>query len=281
MDPPPWLKSFSRADAWQAALVYAGLLLGAALVAPALVRRLRRRCAACEARAAAVLSRPVELRDAATVALAVLDLQIFVLIAAELAPECPPALWLIVNTLSCDVTGLALLTLLLRRRRQSWSAAFGGSWRRAVPDAAAGVLAYVALLPAFLLTAFACQSVLDLCGYPSAMQPLAALLAESDSAWVRAAVFVAAAGIAPVFEEAFFRGLWLPVLARRFGPARAIALTSLAFGQLHFHVPSLLPLMVVSAGFSLAYLCTGSLVTSIVMHAIFNAVNMGIILGMT
>ena len=83
--------------------------------------------------------------------------------------------------------------------------------------------------------------------------------------------------LAPVAEELFFRGLALPLLARRIGVAPAVAAVSGVFALLHFHVPSLAPLFVIGSAFSVAYLATGSLAVPIAMHAVFNAVNLGVL----
>jgi membrane protease YdiL (CAAX protease family) len=39
---------------------------------------------------------------------------------------------------------------------------------------------------------------------------------------------------------------------------------------MHLHAPSLLSLLVLSVGFSAGYAATGSILTPVVMHALFN-----------
>ena len=82
-----------------------------------------------------------------------------------------------------------------------------------------------------------------------------------------------ALAIAPVFEEVFFRGLAYPALKQRLGPARALVLVSAAFALVHFHAPSVVPLFALSLALGLAYEYTGSLLTPIAIHALFNATN--------
>jgi uncharacterized protein len=86
-----------------------------------------------------------------------------------------------------------------------------------------------------------------------------------------AIIAVTAVLVAPVVEELFFRGLLQRSLARRFGPAAAIAASSVLFGLAHFEalqLPALILFGVVLGG--LAH-WTGRLGPGIVAHATFNA----------
>jgi membrane protease YdiL (CAAX protease family) len=85
-------------------------------------------------------------------------------------------------------------------------------------------------------------------------------------------VFVAVT-VAPLVEEMLFRGVALPILERDFGTRAAVLLVSAVFAAIHFHLPSMAPLLVIAAGFAVAYVRTGSLLVSITMHALFNGVN--------
>ena len=89
-------------------------------------------------------------------------------------------------------------------------------------------------------------------------------------------VFAVGIVLAPVSEELLFRGIGLPLLIRRIGVWPAVCLLSLFFAALHLHIPSLIPLFLIGAAFSLAYLYTGAIAVPIAMHVIFNAVNIGL-----
>ena len=89
-----------------------------------------------------------------------------------------------------------------------------------------------------------------------------------------------AVGVAPIFEEILFRGIALPLLARRWGVAPAVVAVSAFFAVIHLHVPSLVPLFIIAVSFSLGYLYTGSLLAPVVMHALFNGVNLWILAGL-
>jgi membrane protease YdiL (CAAX protease family) len=88
-----------------------------------------------------------------------------------------------------------------------------------------------------------------------------------------------AAVLAPVAEELVFRGVALPVLARHLGVVPALLLTSMVFAAIHFHPEAVVPLFVAAACFGAAYAVTGRLVVAMVMHGLFNSVNLVVLLG--
>ena len=77
--------------------------------------------------------------------------------------------------------------------------------------------------------------------------------------------------IAPVWEETFFRGTLFPWLAGRMPVQQAQWLSALAFGAIHFHGPTLIPLTVFGALLVGIYRTSGSLIPAILVHALFNA----------
>lgn len=77
--------------------------------------------------------------------------------------------------------------------------------------------------------------------------------------------------LAPVWEEVFFRGTLFPWLADRLPVHQAQWLSALAFGAVHLHGPTLIPLTVFGALLAGIYRTSGSLVPSILVHAFFNA----------
>jgi membrane protease YdiL (CAAX protease family) len=80
--------------------------------------------------------------------------------------------------------------------------------------------------------------------------------------------------LGPFVEECVFRGIALPLLARTFGVGPGVLLSSALFAAIHLHLPSFVPLLVMSTAFALGYLYSGSLWVPFTMHAVFNTVNM-------
>ncbi len=77
--------------------------------------------------------------------------------------------------------------------------------------------------------------------------------------------------MAPVWEEVFFRGTLFPWLAGRMPVAQAQWISALAFGAVHLHGPTLIPLTVFGALLAGIYRTSGSLIPAILVHSLFNA----------
>lgn len=95
--------------------------------------------------------------------------------------------------------------------------------------------------------------------------------AATASDWYRVGlVMTLAMFVAPVTEELLFRGYFYGVLKQYVGVTPALVATSLLFAAVHLNGAVFLPLFVLAACLTLAYEATGSLLTSMVMHALFN-----------
>jgi membrane protease YdiL (CAAX protease family) len=77
--------------------------------------------------------------------------------------------------------------------------------------------------------------------------------------------------LAPIAEELYFRGLVFGSYRRTQSPAVAYGVTSLVFAVLHLNLPALLPILVLSLIFCYAYQRTGSIIPSMVGHALNNS----------
>ena len=190
----------------------------------------------------------------------------------------PESVLLLAQGLVFDGGGVLLLAVYLRRRGRTWANTFGLDRRRFASSTGLAVIAYLAMVPVLVFSSVVYQGILSTYGYPPSLQDVALVLSQPYGPWTRVAMAAVAVILAPVFEECVFRGIGLPLLARWLGMGPAILLTSLAFAAIHVHLPSLLPLLVIAVGFSLAYVYAGSLWVPITMHALFNAVNLGLLM---
>jgi membrane protease YdiL (CAAX protease family) len=106
--------------------------------------------------------------------------------------------------------------------------------------------------------------------YTPPRQPVVELfLKETDTTFLLyTSVFAAVFG--PVIEELFFRGFMYNAFKKRIGVFAAMLVTASAFAALHAHAVGFLPIMIL--GMLLAYLYekTGTLVSSITVHAMHN-----------
>jgi membrane protease YdiL (CAAX protease family) len=142
------------------------------------------------------------------------------------------------------------------------------------------LLRWLAVLPILWFAAFTWQFMLKAVGHAPNLQEAIRLFLATDDVRSRIQFVIFAVVLAPVAEEALFRGLLLPMLVRRTGAAAGVALTAVGFGALHGDVGTFVPLAIFSVALSLAYARTGTLRVSILMHALFNAVNLALMLGL-
>ena len=184
---------------------------------------------------------------------------------------------MVVQSIIFDWMGLAAIAALLARRRWPWRDAFGLETRGLFRNLGLGLLFYLATMPFFWFYSTLYQLGLKWLGMDPTLQEVAAAITAGGSFWVRIYLMTLAVVIAPVFEEFLFRGILLPAVARQYGVGRAVILTSLAFAAIHFHLPSFAPLFLMATAFALAYLYSESILVPVVMHSVFNAVNLGLL----
>jgi membrane protease YdiL (CAAX protease family) len=186
---------------------------------------------------------------------------------------------LVVRTLLPAAAGLAALWTAVRAGRLRLRLGLNAS--RARLGARQGIWAYLAALPAVALAALVWGAALRAAGLPVTTQPLVDLIA-GGAARPAMVLYLAAVAVslAPVVEEILFRGLILPALMRHYAPWQATLIVSTLFACIHLHAPSVGPLFVLAWALAFAYQWTGSLAAPIVMHALFNAVNLAVMLNM-
>jgi membrane protease YdiL (CAAX protease family) len=100
-----------------------------------------------------------------------------------------------------------------------------------------------------------------------------AIVKEFPHSAVGVIMFVLVAVVmAPVFEEIVFRGFLFRGLANSLGWVWGALISAAVFGGAHLQLDVFLPLAALGLALAWAYRRTGSLWTSITMHALFNAI---------
>ena len=170
---------------------------------------------------------------------------------------------------------LLLVSFCLAMTRVTFRGAFTSKGCTAGRALGKGVLYGLAAIPPVILLSHVMATCTEALGYEPRLQEVFNWLNDGTvSAGTRAFIMVAAIIIAPVTEETLFRGILFPALLKSRAFASAALVSGLYFALVHFHAPSLLPLLALSLAFSGAYAATGSLLTPIVMHALFNTVSL-------
>jgi len=146
--------------------------------------------------------------------------------------------------------------------RLTWSGAFRS------------LLALLVALPAIYLSY---ALVVHVFGADEKPQPLMQFFTSSETQlhdrWLL--VFTAIV-VAPLSEEAIFRGYFYGVIRRFGGRWPALILSAALFAAIHAHIPSFAPLFVLGLALTVLYEYTGSLWAPMLMHACFNATTIAI-----
>lgn len=156
--------------------------------------------------------------------------------------------------------------------------------RRLNVDRLAGLSKYgisraIATGAALLLAAYPIVSVADaitrrFAGSGSSKQSIVELFNGSQTMTERVMIIVLAVAVAPIAEEFVFRFFLYGVLRRYVGRFAGLIFTALLFGAVHAHLPSFAPLFVLAVCFTLAYEWSGSILVSMTMHSLFNALSL-------
>ena len=107
---------------------------------------------------------------------------------------------------------------------------------------------------------------------PIDTNPIISLIIESSSSFEMLLIVLAATVLAPVFEEALFRGYLYRVLRARSGPVAGAVITSIIFAAVHPSIITFLPLFGLSCLLCLLYEKTGSILPSVALHGLNNMV---------
>ena len=132
----------------------------------------------------------------------------------------------------------------------------------------------VLLLAAWPLLVFVEALTRRLFGNGSSRQDIIEFFSSSGTIQQRILIIVLAVAIAPMVEEFLFRFFLYGIFRRYFGRFVGLIVNALLFAAVHAHLPSLAPLFVLGACFTLAYEWSGSILVAMSMHALFNAIQL-------
>lgn len=188
-------------------------------------------------------------------------------------------LTLLVPTTAIQLVAVGAIAVAMKRRGIRAQSGFTHPHGSPLRATCMGCYFYLASMPLVLFLAIAGQSLFTWFGLEPAPQDVVNLLVDAQGdTWFNVYLVMLAVIAAPAVEELIFRGIALPIIAKRYGVIPALLLVSMLFAMIHFHLTSLAPLFAVAMFLGLGALVSGSIVTPIVAHALFNASNVGIIL---
>lgn len=270
---------------WLAGMVYMLILLAGVVVDIVLGARLLMVPCGWNERVARMKALPWNWKQAGFILLLLVGINLAVggvtrgaLALGWLTGEEPDSFWALLGGLTIHVAGLFILFEALRRRNCSWNRAFGFSRHKLLLQIGRGMVGFLAVMPFIFFSALVYQMVLTWLGYPVTLQDVALVFVIPQSLLTQILLLFLALIIAPVFEEALFRGILLPLLLKKLSIGWSVVICSGFFAVIHMHVPAMAPLFVVAVGFALAYIYTGTIIVPITMHVLFNTVNTSLLL---
>jgi membrane protease YdiL (CAAX protease family) len=171
--------------------------------------------------------------------------------------------------------GLAIVwvSMFLGEHGLTWADAFG--FRRAPGHSLA--LATVTTVLALPIALFVIGGLVTLLykafGLTPEAQITVSFLKKDIPGWQLAIMGFTAIVLAPVAEEALFRGVLYTTLRQRGYHGLAYLGTSALFALIHFNIHAMLPLFFLSLVWTWLYERTGNLLAPIAAHVLFNAIN--------
>ena len=188
------------------------------------------------------------------------------------APSTLGVVMVLIYTLTMYGATLFAIWCRLSMTRCTWRHAFGGYTGSDGLHVRQGILYGMRSVPAIVGVSAVFLALLTSLGVPLETQPAISMVSMPGLAvWQRALLLLLVIVAAPIGEEFLFRGVLLPALLRGGSWPRALLLQALLFGAIHMHLPSFAALTAAGMLFGMGYMATGSILTPIVMHMVFNA----------
>ena len=130
-----------------------------------------------------------------------------------------------------------------------------------------GIKGWLSIVPFVLLISLIMNSLID---NQNGSNPLLEIVLNNNNNLSFILLFVTTTFLAPLFEEVIFRGILLPTLARDFGIILGIIVSAFIFALAHLSLGEMPPLFVLGIGLGITRIASGSLLSSVIMHSLWN-----------
>ena len=185
----------------------------------------------------------------------------------------------LVATLSFQGAAWGLIGIFLWQHQLNWRAAFGLGDPHLARALGRAVLTVAALLPVLWFLQSASGWALTRLGWPPDDQAAVQLFENAHTLGGRLYLGLFAVVLAPVAEEFIFRGMLFPFVQQLGFPKLAWLGVSTLFAFIHLDAAIFVPLFVLALALTWLYEKTGNLLAPICAHAVFNAVNLALLLA--
>ena len=130
-----------------------------------------------------------------------------------------------------------------------------------------GLKGWLMIIPFVLLVSVIMNSLID---NQNGSNPLLDIVLKNDNYFSLSLLFLTTTLLAPFFEEIIFRGVLLPILSRDFGIILGILISAFIFAIAHLSISEIPPLFVLGIGLGITRIVSGSLLSSVIMHSLWN-----------
>ena len=191
--------------------------------------------------------------------------------------DLPDQVRLMVNTTFLDLVTLGMVFYWVVVQKNQSLRGLGFSAKHFGRHVAFALSSYAALLPLLAASLLVSLWASDLIRLEAPEQPLYdVFFGESYQGMLGLAVFLVVL-VGPIVEETFFRGFLYNALKRQWGKGWAIATSGVFFAALHATWTGFLPIALLGVTLAYVYEVTATLVASIALHALHNALVMGFV----
>ena len=132
-----------------------------------------------------------------------------------------------------------------------------------------GIQGWLTVVPFVLLISLIMNSLVN---NQNGSNPLLEIVLNNNNYLSFILLFLTTTLLAPLFEEIIFRGILLPTLSRDFGIILGIIVSAFIFALAHLSLGEMPPLFVLGIGLGITRMATGSLLSSVIMHSLWNGV---------
>ncbi|MDX1952896.1 MAG: type II CAAX endopeptidase family protein [Verrucomicrobiota bacterium] len=185
-----------------------------------------------------------------------------------------------IGMFSINLLILLQVNVFLRWQGITWREAFGFGEGKISRTILLALFVTSLLVPLALGLQKICWMVLESFNNQPVPQPAIQHLQQTVTLVDRIYHAILSIVFAPIVEEVLFRGIFYPCIKFQGHPKLALWGTSLFFALIHGHLPTFLPLTLFALVLTLLYESTGNLLTPILTHSFFNALNFFLVISL-
>ena len=130
-----------------------------------------------------------------------------------------------------------------------------------------GIKGWLTIVPFVLLISLIMNTLIS---NQNGSNPLLEIVLNNKNNFSFIILFLTTTLLAPFFEEVIFRGILLPILSRDFGIIWGIIISAFIFALAHLSVGEMPPLFILGLGLGITRIASGSLLSSVIMHSLWN-----------